>query len=233
MAPGAVLVAAFLLIGAQGAAGTLSIGLPTPSQLIATIALWSTSGVVLASLFATATRAPVLMLVAGAAALVDAIVITVLLSLGIVAGWDAVQLLPVLLAVVAAALGTFGARGLGGRLALPIAAGAVALFYVTAAVVQGLRFGASVDLVTTIVRSMPIAILAIAAALALAHASSRLLPSLLLWALAASLLGAPILSALTDSPPVPASLAVLIARVVLVVVAGVLVLRGGRERTAR
>ncbi|WP_144719819.1 hypothetical protein [Agrococcus jejuensis] len=229
LVPGIVLVVAFLLIGSQGAASTLSVGLPSAGDLAVTIALWSTSGVVLATLFAVASRVVWLAVAAGIAALADAIAIAVLLAIGSATGWDAVQLVPILLAVAAAAFVALSGRDAQGRAALLIAAGAVALFYVTAAAVQVLRSGDAGDLAMTLARSMPIAILAIAAALALHGARSRIVPAVLLWALAASLLGAPLLATLAGSPPVLASMLVLVLRVLLVAGAGVLVLLASRR----
>ena len=226
--PAIALVAAFLLIGSQGVASTVSVGLPSAADLVVTVALWSTSGVVLATLFAVASRVVGLAIVAGAAALVDAILIAVLLASGSVNGWDAVQLVPGLLAVAAAALAVLD-RGSQGRVALSMAAAAVALFYVSAAVVQVLRTGEATDLAATLARSLPIAILAIAAAFALHSPTARLLPAILLWALALSLFGAPLLATLAGSPPVLASFVVLIVRAALVALAGLLVLLAARR----
>lgn len=228
LAPAIVLVAAFLLIGSQGAASTVSVGLPSAGDLVVTIALWSTSGVVLATLFAAASRIVGLAILAGAAALADAIVIAVLLGIGSVTGWDAVQLVPMLLAVAAAALAVLDRDGQG-RIALSMAAAAVALFYVSAAVVQVLRTGDAADLGMTLARSLPIAILAIAAAFAFDSRKAGLLPAILLWALALSLFGAPLLATLAGSPPVLASFVVLVLRAVLVAIAGLLVLLAARR----
>lgn len=221
----AILCVAFWLIATQGIASTLSVAQPTPIQVLATIALWGTSGTVIAATFAIACRARALMLVAAGLAGLDALVLAVLIVLGAASGWDGVQLVPMVLAGAAAVLGSVPATE---RTALPIAAGSVALFYVTAAVVQALRFGVDATLLVTIARSMPIAVFVIAAAFALRHARSSVLSAVLLWALALALLGAPLLSALQGIPPVVASSIVLAVRVALVVVAGVLVLRTHR-----
>ncbi|QCR19945.1 hypothetical protein [Agrococcus sp. SGAir0287] len=230
LVPGILLVAAFLVIGSQGAASTLSVGMPSGLDLVTTIALWSTSGVVLATLFALASRVTGLVVAAGAAALLDAVVIVVLMPMGRTSGWDAVQLVPILLAVAAAALGVLTRRDGEGRAALLMAAAAVALFYVSAAVVQVLRTGEATDLAATLARSLPIAALAIASALALHGSSTPALPAVLLWALALSLFIAPALAAAAGTPPVLASLVVLLLRGLLVLLAGVLVLRTSRRR---
>ncbi|MFC7432423.1 MULTISPECIES: hypothetical protein [unclassified Agrococcus] len=223
-------VSAYLL-AAQVLASAMSAGSLDAGLTLSLLATWAPTGVVLSTLFAVAGRHRLLAAVCAGLGLVVAIGFP-LLSAGEV--WaPALVAVSVAIAVVAAVLGVLApAEGTGPLriVAVALAAAATLLFYGLSIVTPVVALEGSLSAVVGVVGTTPIALLSVAAALVLCFApDGRALAGWLVCGLAAALLILPIASLVVGQPPVPASVAVVVVRALLVAAAGVLLLRSARR----